>query len=59
VNETIDTARLGTAGKDFINGKTYTVDLPKWKMSGMSLQYSDLHLFRESVIVPMSFVKSN
>lgn len=55
VNEKIDTSRLGTAGKDFINGKTYNMDLPKWNLGpAMNMEYGDLRLFKESIILPLN-----
>jgi hypothetical protein len=58
VNERIDTNRLGKAGMDFLNGKTFAAELPKWDFgSSMKLVYGDLKLFKQSVMLPLSFQK--
>lgn len=58
VDETIDTTRLGTAGRDFINGKLYTFPLPQWTVGGsMKMVYGDLKLLKQSVMIPLSFQK--
>lgn len=58
VNQKIDTNRLGKAGMDFVNGKVYTADLPKFNFgSNMQMVYGDLKLFKQSVMVPLSFQK--
>jgi len=58
VDKNIDTSRLGTAGRDFINGKTFTVPLPQWKMGEtINMVYGDLKIFKSSVILPLTFQK--
>ncbi len=57
VNENIDTSRLGTAGRDMINGKTFSVPLPEWNMTNMKAVYGDLKLFKQSILLPITFQK--
>jgi hypothetical protein len=58
INEWIDSYRLGKSGTDFINGKTYVTDLPKWDLgSSMQMVYGDLKPFKQSVMLPLSFQK--
>jgi hypothetical protein len=57
-NERIDATRLGRAATDFLNGKTFSVDLPKWDFgSNMSLIYGDPKMFKQGVLLPLSFQK--
>lgn len=58
VDERIDTARLSTAAKDFLNSKVTSVAIPSWSFgTDIKSSYGDLKLFKQSVMVPVSFVK--
>lgn len=58
VDERIDTSRLGTAGKDFLNGKSFSFQLPQWNMGqSVNMVYGDLKIFKQSVMLPVTFQK--
>ncbi len=58
VDERIDTARLSTSARDFLNQKVTSVAMPQWNFGNdLKASYGDIKLFKQSLMLPVSFVK--
>lgn len=58
VDERIDTARLSTSARDFLNQKVTSVNMPAWNFGrDLKAVYGDLKVFKNSIMLPVSFGK--